>query len=523
MIVANSVTAVVVAHNYRRRTSWHTRGAHSLCRDGPPCPCGRSGVASPPLTGGNGPRPAGSAAHRFQGHRSLVAADGVARPTSRLSRDYAFSARHTRCWCLPSCWSWRPGPATSLYLLVTGIGYGPPCAGARPRAPGAGRHRRPRHDTSAACAARWCRWSRRFPRTSCCRSRRPRRRARCWTACSPRPPSRAAGGRRSKRIVATPRAPKHNWRRIAAMRVLAAASSPGSLVSLLRRALDDPDPEIVGASLAVLGRIPDMARGVGAGRRAEAAQVRALADRHLSRSVPAADRRPASARCSHHPDAQRALLGRDAAVAARERGPAAPSSCSSRRIRRRSSARRRSPRCRARSTATPAGRRARAARRPGLVRPRARRARAGRRRRRRGGGGDRAAAGRSRVVGAAGRERVAAADGRGDLVGARAVPGSRGRVRAQRRRRGAAEHRRPRQPDRDGGRDVAAEREQGRDAAEDCRRRRHAHDRGAARARGRPGAAPRPRSCWPASASSRRECAREPDVARSRGSPQARC
>lgn len=60
-------------------------------------------------------------------------------------------------------------------------------------------------------------------------------------------------------IVATPRAPKHNWRRIAAMHVLAAASLPGTLVSLLRRALNDPDQEIVGASLAVLGRIPDMA------------------------------------------------------------------------------------------------------------------------------------------------------------------------------------------------------------------------------------------------------------------------
>ena len=59
-------------------------------------------------------------------------------------------------------------------------------------------------------------------------------------------------------IIATPRAPKHNWRRVAAMRVLASASSPGSLVSLLRRALDDPDQEIVGASISVLGRIPDM-------------------------------------------------------------------------------------------------------------------------------------------------------------------------------------------------------------------------------------------------------------------------
>jgi hypothetical protein len=61
-------------------------------------------------------------------------------------------------------------------------------------------------------------------------------------------------------IVATPRAPKHNWRRIAAMRVLSAASSPGSLVSLLRRALDDPDQEIVGASLRCWGAFPTWPR-----------------------------------------------------------------------------------------------------------------------------------------------------------------------------------------------------------------------------------------------------------------------
>jgi HEAT repeat protein len=59
-------------------------------------------------------------------------------------------------------------------------------------------------------------------------------------------------------IAATAAAPKHNWRRIAALRLLAAGEHPG-LVALLRRTLDDSDPEIVGASLAILGRVPDEA------------------------------------------------------------------------------------------------------------------------------------------------------------------------------------------------------------------------------------------------------------------------
>ena len=59
-------------------------------------------------------------------------------------------------------------------------------------------------------------------------------------------------------IAATTAAPKHNWRRIAALRLLAAGAHPG-LVALLRRTLDDSDPEIVGASLAILGRVPDQA------------------------------------------------------------------------------------------------------------------------------------------------------------------------------------------------------------------------------------------------------------------------
>jgi len=59
-------------------------------------------------------------------------------------------------------------------------------------------------------------------------------------------------------IALTSAAPKHNWRRIAAMRLLAAGAHEG-LVPLLRRTLDDLDPEIVGASLALLGRVPEPA------------------------------------------------------------------------------------------------------------------------------------------------------------------------------------------------------------------------------------------------------------------------
>jgi HEAT repeat protein len=59
-------------------------------------------------------------------------------------------------------------------------------------------------------------------------------------------------------IATTTAAPKYNWRRIAAMHLLATGAHSG-LVPLLRRTLDDLDPEIVGASLAILGRVPDPA------------------------------------------------------------------------------------------------------------------------------------------------------------------------------------------------------------------------------------------------------------------------
>ncbi len=61
-----------------------------------------------------------------------------------------------------------------------------------------------------------------------------------------------------ERLVVASAPPSQNWRRIAAMHLLASASTPGPLVALLRRTLDDGDQEIVGASLAALGRIPQL-------------------------------------------------------------------------------------------------------------------------------------------------------------------------------------------------------------------------------------------------------------------------
>ena len=57
-------------------------------------------------------------------------------------------------------------------------------------------------------------------------------------------------------LSVTPGHPRHNSRRIAAMQVLARAHSPG-VTTLLARVVDDRDPEIVGASLALLGSVPD--------------------------------------------------------------------------------------------------------------------------------------------------------------------------------------------------------------------------------------------------------------------------
>ena len=53
------------------------------------------------------------------------------------------------------------------------------------------------------------------------------------------------------------RSPRANWRRIAALRLLAHQGYSG-IVPLLAQAVGDHDPEIVGAALAILGRTPDM-------------------------------------------------------------------------------------------------------------------------------------------------------------------------------------------------------------------------------------------------------------------------
>ena len=53
------------------------------------------------------------------------------------------------------------------------------------------------------------------------------------------------------------RSPRANWRRIAALRLLAHQGYSG-IVPLLAQAVGDPDSEIVGAALAILGRTPDM-------------------------------------------------------------------------------------------------------------------------------------------------------------------------------------------------------------------------------------------------------------------------
>ena len=53
------------------------------------------------------------------------------------------------------------------------------------------------------------------------------------------------------------RGPRANWRRIAALRLLAYQGYSG-IVPLLGHAVNDNDSEVVGAAVAILGRIPDM-------------------------------------------------------------------------------------------------------------------------------------------------------------------------------------------------------------------------------------------------------------------------
>jgi HEAT repeat protein len=116
-------------------------------------------------------------------------------------------------------------------------------------------------------------------------------------------------------LVAERRSPKENWRRIAAMRVLATGGPAAPLVPLLERALDD-DPEIVGASLAVLGRLDDRAAGlalVGAlkGRKYAPSRIATYLDQSH------ADVADALVPLLHHPDAQVRYWG--ATLASRHR------------------------------------------------------------------------------------------------------------------------------------------------------------------------------------------------------------
>jgi hypothetical protein len=53
------------------------------------------------------------------------------------------------------------------------------------------------------------------------------------------------------------RGPRANWRRIAALRLLAYQGYSG-IVPLLGQAVNDHDSEVVGAAVTILGRIPDM-------------------------------------------------------------------------------------------------------------------------------------------------------------------------------------------------------------------------------------------------------------------------
>jgi HEAT repeat protein len=64
------------------------------------------------------------------------------------------------------------------------------------------------------------------------------------------------GRRHLESLAVSPSNPRHNARRIAAMELLTRAESPG-VTRLLARTVDDRDQEIVGASLAMLGRVPD--------------------------------------------------------------------------------------------------------------------------------------------------------------------------------------------------------------------------------------------------------------------------
>ena len=364
---------------------------------------------------------------------------------------------------------------------MNGLAERPPGAGARAGPPRAGTHRRSRD-------------RRRRPPDGGglgFRGARPRRRAaavgprhrpsdarphRCRRGDRSHRPRYAGGARDDDRRAKTQLAPD---RRDA----LLAAGAPSWRSSRCFAARSTIwITEIVGASLALLGRVPDQAAAAGARRRAERIQVRALPHRDVSGSVPARDS-DLFVPLLHHPDPNvrywgATLLSRDggnrcSAEPARAHRGSVATRC----------ARRRWPALARidKATALPAARalladdvwyvRAHAARALGDA-----------------GGPDVAEeiapllADREWWVRLAAKESLQS-DGRGGLGRARAVPRSRRPVRAQRRRRGAAEHRHPRQPDRARGRHGAPERDEDRHASQDRFGGRHAHDRSAARTR----------------------------------------
>ena len=235
------------------------------------------------------------------------------------------------------------------------------------------------------------------------------------------------------------------------------------------QAVNDHDSEVVGAAVAILGRIPDM--------KAAEILINAIKNRQYSPSriatyvdqfpIPIAHLlRP----LLHHPDATVRywgvmLLARHTPAPDLERDLAALTSDPAPLVRRAAVA------SLTRMNVAEGVKAATVLLADPVWYVRAHAARAvGRRRRPRARAARRAAAGRPRVVGADGREGRAAAHGLRGVVVARALSRSRRRVRAQRRRGGAAERRHPRQPDRARGRHDAAQRREDRDAPEDHRR-----------------------------------------------------
>ena len=110
------------------------------------------------------------------------------------------------------------------------------------------------------------------------------------------------GLHRVVQLATTPCAPRHNWQRIAALRILA-AGNPAEATGVITSVAHDRDVEIGGAALALLARTPD--------RRAGATLIEALKEGRYppSRIATYLDQFPLSLSDSlrpllHHPDEQ---------------------------------------------------------------------------------------------------------------------------------------------------------------------------------------------------------------------------